>query len=320
MSFCFSGAMPMPVSVTANATALLRVPQHRMIGRPALGHLPHGHRHVALRGELERIREQVLENLLQALRVGRERARQRRVDVDVERQALRLGDVVERAFDAVAQRRERDLLGLDRDRARLDLRQVENVVDEREQIGAGRVNVPRELDLLRRQVAGRVLRELLAENQDRVERRAQLVRHVRQELGLVLRGERELGRLFFERAAGLLDFLVLALDFDVLLGELLGLRRQLLVRLLQLRLPRLQLGRELLRLLQQVLGAHRRFDRVEHDADRLRELFEEGEVRRRERMQRRQLDDGARLALEQHRQDDDVVAAARAEARAESAV
>ena len=137
----------------------------------------------------------------------------------------------------------------------------------------------REIDLLADQVAGGVLGELLAEDEDRVERRAQLVRHVRQELGLVLRRERELGGLLFERAARLLDFLVLALDFDVLLGELLRLRRQLLVGLLQLGLPRLQLDGELLRLLQQVLGPHRRFDRVEHDADRLRELLEERQVR-----------------------------------------
>ena len=66
------------------------------------------------------------------------------------REVLRLGDVVERALDAVAQRREGDLLGLDRDRARLDLRQVENVVDQRQQVGAGRVDVPGELDLLAR--------------------------------------------------------------------------------------------------------------------------------------------------------------------------
>ena len=95
-----------------------------------------------------------------------------------------------------------------------------------------------ELDLLGRQVARRVVRELLAEDQDRVERRPQLVRHVGEELGLVLRRERELGRFLFERAARLLDFHVLALDFDVLLGELLGFRRQLFVRLLQLGLPR----------------------------------------------------------------------------------
>ena len=109
----------------------------------------------------------------------------------------------------------------------------------------------RELDLFGAEIAAGVFGELLAENQDRVERRAQLVRHVREELGLVFRGERELGGLFLEGAAGLLDFLVLALDFDVLFGELLGLLCQLLVGLLQFRLPRLKLDGELLRLLQQ---------------------------------------------------------------------
>ena len=89
----------------------------------------------------------------------------------------------------------------------------------------------------------RVFGELLAEDQNRVERRAQLVRHVGEELRLVLGGERQLGGLLLERAPRLLDLLVLALDFDVLLGELLRLRRQLFVGLLQLGLPRLQLDR-----------------------------------------------------------------------------
>ena len=261
-------------------------------------------------GELEGVGEQVLENLLQALRIAREDARQVVVDVDVERQVLGLGDVAERCARRCRAGAERDLLGFDGDRARLDLREVENVVDQRQQVGAGGVDVARELDLLGRQVAAGVLGELLAENQDRVERRAQLVRHVGEELRLVLRGERQLGRLLLERAAGLLDFLVLALDFGVLLGELLGLRRQLLVGLLQLGLPGLQLDGQLLRLLQQALGAHRRFDGVEHDADRLRELLEEGQMRRGERFERRQLDHRLGLALEQHRQHDDVAAAA----------
>ncbi len=80
------------------------------------------------------------------------------------------------------------------------------------------------------EVALRVLRELLAQDQDAVERRAQLVRHVREELGLVARSERELGGLFLERLAGLLDFLVLALHLGVLLGEQPCLRGHLLVR------------------------------------------------------------------------------------------
>ncbi len=124
-----------------------------------------------------------------------------------------------------------------------------------------------ELDLLGREVAVGIVAELLAKHQDAVERRAQLVGHVGQEFGLVLGSERQLLGLFFQRAASLLDFLVLALDFDVLLGQLLGFLRQLLVGLLQLLLLGLQFGGQLLRLLQQAFGLHGGFDGVEHDAD-----------------------------------------------------
>ena len=136
-----------------------------------------------------------------------------------------------------------------------------------------------ELDLLARQIAVGIVGELLAEDQDAVERRAQLVRHVGEEFGLVLRGQRQLRRLFLQRAAGLLDFLVLALHLDIALGELLRLQFQLLVGLLQLLLLRLQLAGELLRLLQQAFGLHRRFDAVEHDADAGGELLQEGQMR-----------------------------------------
>ena len=124
--------------------------------------------------------------------------------------------------------------------------------------------------------------ELLAEHQDAVERRAQLVRHVGQEFRLVLRGQRQFGRLFFQRAPRLLDFLVLALDLDVLLGELLRLLLELLVGLLQFLLLRLQFVGELLRLLEQAFGLHRRFDAVEHDADAGRQLLEKRQLRGRE--------------------------------------
>ena len=120
-----------------------------------------------------------------------------------------------------------------------------------------------------------VVGQLLAEDEDRVERRAQLVGHVGEELGLVLGGEGQLGGLFLQRAAGLLDLAVLPLDLGVLLGQQLGLGGQLLVGLLKLALARLELDGQLLRLLEQALGAHRRFDRVEHDADAERELIEE---------------------------------------------
>ena len=141
------------------------------------------------------------------------------------------------------------------------------------------------------------LRQLVREDQQAVERRAQLVRHVGEELGLVLRGERELLGLLLQRLAGLLHFLVLALDLLVLVRQQPRLLLQLLVGLLQLLLAALQLLGERLRLLQQVLRPHVGLDRVDHDADRFRELVEERLVRRVEALERGQLEHALHLRL-----------------------
>ena len=175
-----------------------------------------------------------------------------------------------------------------------------------EQIVARRVDRLGELHLLGRQVAFGVLGQLVGEDQQAVERRAQLVRHVGQELGLVLGGQRQLLGLLFQRLAGLFDFLVLAFDFLVLVGEQAGLFLQLLVGVLQFFLPGLQLLGQRLRLLEQVLGAHVGFDRVEHDADALGQLVEERLVRRVEALEGGQFQDGLDLAFEDDRQHEDV--------------
>ncbi len=148
-----------------------------------------------------------------------------------------------------------------------------------EEIRACAVDGAGELDLLVSEVAVAVFAQLLAEDEDAVQRCAQLVRHVGEEFRLVARGQRRAPPPFLEGSARLLDFLVLALHLDVALGELLRLLLELLVGLLQLSLLRLQLARELLRLLQQALGLHRRLDTVEDDADARRQLLEEHEVR-----------------------------------------
>jgi hypothetical protein len=76
--------------------------------------------------------------------------------------------------------------------ARFDLGQVEHVVDEREQMAARREDVFEVLRLLLVHGAEHLLAEDLREPQDRVQRRAQLVRHVREELRLVPAGRLEL--------------------------------------------------------------------------------------------------------------------------------
>ena len=85
---------------------------------------------------------------------------------------------------------------------------------------------------------------------------------------------------------------------SLLVREQARLLLQLLVGLLQFLLAALQLFRERLRLLEQVLRAHVGGDRVEHDADRFRQLVEEGLVGWAEPRQGRQLQHTAHLALE----------------------
>ena len=194
--------------------------------------------------ELESVRQQILQHLLQALGIGEHRLRQARIEPDEEIDVLRFGNVPECPLDVAVQILEQQVRRLDDDRAGLDLRQVQDVVDECQQIVARGMDRLRKFDLLSGQVAARVLAQLIGEDEQAVERRAQLVRHVGQEFGLVLGGERELLGFFFQGLPRLLDLLVLALDFLVLVREQPRLFLQLLVGLLQFLLPALQLVRQ----------------------------------------------------------------------------
>src|SRR5205807_6681746 len=115
--------------------------------------------------------------------------------------------------------REAQRAKVERNRARLDLGQVEDVADEREQIRPRGIDGLRIVDLLRREGGVGVVGEELREDQQAVERRAQLVRHVRQELRLVARAERELLGFLLERRLRQLDLAVLVLDLAHLLRE-----------------------------------------------------------------------------------------------------
>ena len=188
-------------------------------------------------GELQRVREQVLEHLLQPLGVGvDDLGRQVLAQFDGEIQTLAVGHVPERPRAEVVQFAEADAADFHVHLAGFDLAQIQNVVDQRQQVGSGGVNGFGELHLLGRQVLVRVLGQHARQNQQVVERRAQLVAHVGQELALVLRGERQLLGLFFQRLLGLLHFAVLGFDFGLLLGQQLRLFLQLGVGLLQLEL------------------------------------------------------------------------------------
>ena len=150
MIFCFSSGMPMPVSVTSNATtagAWLSTGCSALQPPSAAVDIEAD---AALGGELERVRQQVLEHLLQPLGVGGDAAAEIGIDVDFERQLPRFRLVAERPRHHVEQVGEEHLLGVDRDGAGLDLGQIENIADEVEQVGAGAVDGAGELDLLGR--------------------------------------------------------------------------------------------------------------------------------------------------------------------------
>ena len=132
MSFCFSGAMPIPVSLTAMAIALGPTLKHRMIHRPSFWQRgapssatwPWA---VNLKAFDSRFFKICCSRFESVVKVGGRRRRYRRGTAGSWTPPHDGSSV--RRFPASDE--ERNLLGLDRDRARFDFRQIENVVDER---------------------------------------------------------------------------------------------------------------------------------------------------------------------------------------------
>ncbi len=144
--------------------------------------------------ELDRVREQVEDDLAEAPlvafdQVNAGRQLEREPDAVLRR---RLAHHHDAALERFAQRERGDL---ELDLAGLDLGQVEHVVDQRQQMVAGREDVVQVLLLLGVDVAEHPLPQHLREADDRVQRRPQLVRHVRKELALVLACDLELAAL-----------------------------------------------------------------------------------------------------------------------------
>src|SRR5579863_8705272 len=244
--------------------------------------------------ELQRVRQQVLQYLLQALgirdnRLGRQIFR----EIDREIETLALGYMAECPQAEIAQFAEPDAAPLHVHLARLDFAEIEDVVDQRQQIGSRRVDSFGVLDLLRRQDVLAVLRQHLSEDQQVIERSTQLMAHVREKLALVLRGQRQLLGFLFESGLGLLNLAVLGFDFVLLLGQQMRLFFQLGIGLLKLFSQRLALFEEL-------FGAHGRGDRIQHDADALRKLIEECKVDVAELPERSQFQHCFGFAFEQY--------------------
>ena len=162
------------------------------------------HHHLALLGELHRVREQVQQHLPQPGRVADDSRRHAFPDEAAELDPLvggPRGDDVERSLGASA---EIERLPLEVELARLDLRVVEDVVDHVEQGVAARPDDLRVLALLRCQLRS----EQEAGHADhRVHRRPDLVAHRRQKRALRLRRRLRVlpGALELRDVARLLD-------------------------------------------------------------------------------------------------------------------
>ncbi len=155
------------------------------------------HRHLAVRGELDGVAQEIGEDLPQAQRVSVHGARNGFVQRAQELQALPVAPFREQRNGLLHEGSEIELRGLEVELARLDLRDVEDVVDDAQEQLA-RLTRHRGVVPLPRVELGE--QEQLGHAEHAVHRRAQLVAHAGEELAL--------------RAAGTLCKLPRALELD----------------------------------------------------------------------------------------------------------
>ena len=234
MTRSLSGGMPMPVSLTANATTRPARPRTGWSAAPAARGQPDVQADPAALGELEGVRQEVPQHLLQPLRVGGDGPRQLVVDRDVQDRGPCVSATGRKVRSTYSRRSANGSsptsIAIVPDSI-FAMSRMSLISDE--QVGARGVDRLGELALLGGQVPFGVVGEHLGQDQQAVERRAQLVRHVRQELALVLGGQGELLGLLLQLLLGQLDLPVLGLDMRLLHAELLRLGLQLLVGPLQ---------------------------------------------------------------------------------------
>ena len=174
---CTSGAMPMPVSATVNSTpSFVRADLH-----------PDG----TLRGELDRIGDQILEHDLQLSGVGVD-ARERRLEVPDEGEVRPAAHVLGFRVELNHEVLEGDLGELDRQPVGFQTAQVERRVDQVEQFPRVPADAPDGVLLVLGERAELAVSEEIVVADDDVERGAQLVGHRGDEVGLQAVGALEL--------------------------------------------------------------------------------------------------------------------------------
>src|SRR5581483_6035894 len=136
------------------------------------------------RRRLHRVRHQVEHHLPQPRVVGGN-GDLLRVERESEQDALTRGPLGVHRHSALENVSQRDGRAIELRLARLDLGEVEDLVDQGEQMAPRSEHVLHVAELLLVQVAGELQLEQLGEADDRVQRRSQLVRHMREKLRLV---------------------------------------------------------------------------------------------------------------------------------------
>ena len=154
---------------------------------PPLDHLRSQVRHLGLNGDLDApVRQhRPAQDLLQALPVAADGLRRALRQQHAQSDPLfpRLGE--EARLQRIAEVAERQRLLEQVHPPRLDLRQIEDVVDDAEEVMAGRVDVVEELLFAVGQTPLQTRLQDFRESDDGIQRRAQLMAHVRQELALL---------------------------------------------------------------------------------------------------------------------------------------
>ncbi len=186
----------MPVSVTRNTTHSRSFASSRL----------RRDRHHAALGKLHGIADEVQQRLADP---GLVRTHHAEVvgAAHFDAVAVLLGGGAERRGHVADQRRDRERLDLQFHLPGLDLGQVEDLVDQCEQVAAGAQDPLQRFDLFALAEVARILQQHLADADDRVQRRAQFVAHVGEELRLVPAGRLELAALVLDllEQAGVLD-------------------------------------------------------------------------------------------------------------------
>ena len=176
----------MPVSETANRT----------IGRSRLEALRH-HGEAAVLSELAAIAQNVEQALLELGPISADAA-EVFSQTELKRIAVLLGERNDERANLFEQRDELDILEKDIHPAGFDLRQIENVVDQAEQVPAGTLDLLQVGNERFLSEIGDVFLENFAVADDGIERRAQLVAHIGEELRLVLARDLELPALVLD--------------------------------------------------------------------------------------------------------------------------